>query len=213
MFEFVAGHLALDFVNTVDWRSDPERWHDLLASAGDLIAWATQAGTVSAAEARGLVAAAERDPRRANVALQRARRIREVLARVFEAAAHGGRPATADLRRLNAFTHAALRRRRLELRGADYTWAWAIAEGRPLDAILWPVVLAAAELLTSPVRSKVRACAANDCGWLFLDTSRSHRRRWCTMGSCGNRAKARSFHRRRVSLAASPPSSRAPRRS
>jgi predicted RNA-binding Zn ribbon-like protein len=196
VFEFVAGHPALDFVNTVDWRSDPERRHDLLTSAGDLIAWATRAGTVSAAEGRGLIAAAERDARRAGAALQRARRIREVLARVFEAAANGVRPAAADLRLLNAFTQAALRRRRLELRGANYIWAWATVEERPLDAILWPIVLAAAELLTSPARSRVRACAADDCGWLFLDTSRSHRRRWCTMESCGNRAKARRFYAR-----------------
>ena len=59
-----------------------------------------------------------------------------------------------------------------------------------------PIVLAAAELLTSPQRLKIRACAAEDCGWLFLDTSRSGRRRWCTMESCGNRAKARRFHAR-----------------
>jgi predicted RNA-binding Zn ribbon-like protein len=195
-FEFVAGHLALDFVNTVDWRWDPERRQDLLAGAGDLIAWAAKARVVSAAEARALTAAAERDPRRAGVALQRARRIRDVLGRVFEAAATGGRPTTADLRRLNAFTHAALRRRRLETRGGEYSWGWTAAEGRALEAVLWPVVLAAAELLTSPDRSKVRACAATDCGWLFLDTSRSHRRRWCTMRSCGNRAKARRFYAR-----------------
>ncbi len=196
VFEFVAGHVALDFVNTVDWRWDPERRHDLLAAVHDLIAWATKAGVVSAGDARALTAAAEGDPRRAGVALQRARRVREVLARVFEAEASGRRPATADLRLLNAFTHAALGRRRLELRGGDYTWAWAAAKGRALEAILWPVVLAAAELLTSPARSNVRACAANDCGWLFLDTSRSHRRRWCTMRSCGNRAKARRFYAR-----------------
>ena len=195
-FEFVAGHVALDFVNTVDWRSDPVRRHDLIGGPGDLIVWGTKAGLVSAAEARQLTAAAERDRRRADLAVQRARRIREVLARMLDAAGRGGRPEKADLRRLNAFTHAALRRRRLELRGADYAWAWATADGRALDAILWPVILAAADLLTSPGRSNIRACAANDCGWLFLDTSRNRQRRWCTMKSCGNRAKARRFYAR-----------------
>jgi predicted RNA-binding Zn ribbon-like protein len=61
---------------------------------------------------------------------------------------------------------------------------------------LWPIVLAAAELLTSAGRARVRECAAHGCGWLFLDTSRSQRRRWCTMASCGNRAKARRFYER-----------------
>jgi predicted RNA-binding Zn ribbon-like protein len=195
-FEFVAGHVALDFVNTVDWRWDPERRHDLLAGIDDLIAWAAKARVLSGPDARALTAAAERHPRRAGVALQRARRLREALAGVFEAAASGGRPATADLRLFNAFTHAALSRRCLENRGAEYIWAWAGAERRPLDAVLWPIALAGAELLTSADRSKVRTCAAHDCGWLFLDTSRSRRRRWCTMRSCGNRAKARRFYAR-----------------
>jgi predicted RNA-binding Zn ribbon-like protein len=40
----------------------------------------------------------------------------------------------------------------------------------------------------------VRVCAAEDCGWLFLDTSKNHTRRWCSMKSCGNRAKARRHY-------------------
>jgi predicted RNA-binding Zn ribbon-like protein len=195
-FEFVGGHVALDFVNTVDWRGDPARRHDLLAEAGDLIVWAARAGTLTPAESRALKARIDQDPRRALVTLRRARRVREVLARVLGAAARARRADEADVRRLNVFTQAALRRRRLELRGADYIWGWVAAEGPALDAILWPIVLAAADLLTSPARANLRPCAADDCGWLFLDTSRTGRRRWCTMQSCGNRAKARRFYAR-----------------
>jgi predicted RNA-binding Zn ribbon-like protein len=42
----------------------------------------------------------------------------------------------------------------------------------------------------------VRACGADTCRWLFLDTSRNHTRRWCDMKVCGNRMKARRFHER-----------------
>jgi predicted RNA-binding Zn ribbon-like protein len=195
-FEFVGGHVALDFVNTVDWRGDPARRHDLLAEAADLIAWAARGGTLTAAEARALRTRIDQDPRGAGATLRRARRVREVLARVLDAAARGKRAAQADVRRLNVFTQAALRRRRLEPRGVEYVWGWAATDGRALDALLWPVVLAAADLLTSPARANLRRCAADDCGWLFLDTSRTRRRRWCTMQSCGNRAKARRFYAR-----------------
>lgn len=195
-FQMVAGHPALDFANTVDWRWDPLRRKDLLDGFEDLVGWARQAAIVTAAEARALTATAKRDPRAASRALQRARRLREALGRIFEGAGKDQRPAARDLRLVNAFLGAALRRRRLELRGNRYDWSWTAPGSRPLDAFLSPIVLAAAELLTSPQRLKVRACAAEDCGWLFLDTSRSGRRRWCTMQSCGNRAKARRFYAR-----------------
>jgi len=39
-------------------------------------------------------------------------------------------------------------------------------------------------------------CAADDCAWVFLDTSKNHSRRWCDMKACGNRAKARRFNAR-----------------
>ena len=202
-FQLVAGHPALDFVNTVEWRWDllrrrwdPLRQEDLLGGFEDLVGWARQTALVTAVEARALSATAKRDPRSASRALQRARRLRDVLGRIFEAAGRGQRSTARELRRLNAFLGAALRHRQLELRGDRYDWGWTASDDRPLDAFLSPIVLGAAELLASPQRPRIRACAAEDCGWLFLDTSRSGRRRWCSMRSCGNRAKARRFYAR-----------------
>jgi len=65
-----------------------------------------------------------------------------------------------------------------------------------LAAPLWPVAWSAADLLTSGRVARVRACADRRCGWMFLDASRSRRRRWCSMEACGNRAKARRHYRR-----------------
>lgn len=195
-FPLVAGHPALDFVNTVDWRGDAQRREDRLGDFADLVRWARQAALVSAAESRALGAAAGRDPRSAGRAIQRARRLREVLGRIFDARSGGRRPTARDLRRFNACLGAALRRRRIEARGTRCDWGWMAPDGPPLDAFLSPLVLAAAELLTSPWQVRIRACAADGCGWLFLDTSRSGRRRWCSMQSCGNRAKARRFYAR-----------------
>ena len=72
---------------------------------------------------------------------------------------------------------------------------WA-SGGPALYRVLWPVVRSAAELLTSEDLRCVRKCAASDCGWIFLDTSRNRRRRWCDMRACGNRAKVRRPHER-----------------
>ncbi|MCB0153982.1 MAG: CGNR zinc finger domain-containing protein, partial [Anaerolineae bacterium] len=56
----------------------------------------------------------------------------------------------------------------------------------------------AAELLTSDRLNRVGQCAGESCGWLFLDTTRNHSRRWCEMEHCGNRAKAKRHYRRRT---------------
>jgi predicted RNA-binding Zn ribbon-like protein len=76
-----------------------------------------------------------------------------------------------------------------------FDWGW--SEPRQhLDSLLWPIVRSAAETLTVAPHSRIRECPGPDCGWLFLDTSKSGRRRWCDMSVCGNRSKAREHYRR-----------------
>jgi predicted RNA-binding Zn ribbon-like protein len=43
---------------------------------------------------------------------------------------------------------------------------------------------------------RLKVCPADDCRWAFYDFSRNHSRTWCSMGSCGNRAKARAYRSR-----------------
>jgi len=78
---------------------------------------------------------------------------------------------------------------------AALEWHW----GRfSADAELpvWMLALAARQLMTSDAMALVRACGAESCRWLFLDTSKNHTRRWCSMQACGNRMKARRFQAR-----------------
>ena len=195
-FQLIGGDVALDFVNTVDWRGDPTRRRDLLVTFEDLLAWAKASKLLGTAELRAMSAAARLDEAPATRSLGRARRVREVLARVLAAAGRKAPPAARDVRLLNAFLVAALRHRRLGIRGTTFFWSWTDGERDRFDSLIWPIVLAAAELLASDSRTQIRQCAGEGCGWLFLDTSRNRRRRWCTMESCGNRAKARRFYQR-----------------
>jgi predicted RNA-binding Zn ribbon-like protein len=195
-FQLIGGDVALDFVNTVDWRGDPTRRRDLLVTFEDLLAWAKASKLMGTGELRAMSAAARRDEAPATRSLGRARRLREVLARVLAAAGRNAPPAARDMRLLNALLVAALRHRRLESRGTTFVWSWTDGGRDTFDALIWPIVLAAAELLASDSRRQIHECAGEGCGWLFLDTSRNRRRRWCTMESCGNRAKARRFYQR-----------------
>jgi predicted RNA-binding Zn ribbon-like protein len=58
----------------------------------------------------------------------------------------------------------------------------------------------AVRVLGGEASGRLRACAAADCGYFYLDTSRSGNRRWCSMQRCGNRAKVRA-HRERSAMA------------
>ena len=72
----------------------------------------------------------------------------------------------------------------------------ALEASETLAAPLRPIVRSAAELLVSDQLDRVRECDGARCTWLFLDQSRNRSRRWCSMETCGNRAKARRHYRR-----------------
>jgi predicted RNA-binding Zn ribbon-like protein len=74
-----------------------------------------------------------------------------------------------------------------------------LVDGRPrtvaLDAA-GAVLLAAVRLADAGVWPRVKLCGETSCRWAFLDESRNRSRAWCSMATCGNRAKARSFRAR-----------------
>jgi predicted RNA-binding Zn ribbon-like protein len=85
---------------------------------------------------------------------------------------------------------------RLAVSDAEFAWDWA-EEPVSLDRVLWVVARSAGELLTADKLDRVRQCADDHgCDYLFIDTSRNRSRRWCSMESCGNRAKARRHYKR-----------------
>ena len=69
-------------------------------------------------------------------------------------------------------------------------------KGAPPQAVLGPIVWRAVELLETGPLDRVKECPAEDCGWLFLDTSKNRSRQWCSMQTCGNVSKVRRFRER-----------------
>lgn len=190
-FDLTGGRLALDFVNTVGgmrWENGKERLH----AYADLVAFARQTGAIEDAAARALAAEARRRPEDAARVLAAAKDVREALYRTFLATANEGEPAAADLARIDAAVREALAHRRLLRSGASFRLGF---EDGALEAPLWPVYAAAADLLTDAEDlARVRVCGLYDsgeCSWLFVDETRARTRRWCSMQDCGNRAKAR----------------------
>lgn len=193
-FVFSGGNLCLDFANTVDNRLS-ERRKDLLASYGDLVHWGQEAGVVSPKNAERLRRLAEEAPGHAKSALRSAAQTREAIYSVFAAVVGRRGVPGAALGTLNTALRQASEHAQIVQRNRHFSWEWALPEER-LESLLWPVARAAAELLTSEDLALVRECAAEDCGWLFLDKTKNHRRRWCDMKTCGNRDKARRYYER-----------------
>ncbi len=192
-FQLVAGHLALDFANTLDNRYDPERLQELLPSYERLLAFARQAGVLSAEQAGGLQRRVK--PREAGAALARAIELREAIYFLFRAAARKEKPSQKHLQTLNRVLAQSSPAPSIEAGESGFAWR----ESDPAasaEALLGPIARGAANLLVSPDLAGVRECSASTCRWLFLDQSKNHSRRWCDMRICGNRAKARRFQAR-----------------
>jgi predicted RNA-binding Zn ribbon-like protein len=201
VFDLSGGALCLDFVNTLDDRPAP-RPKESLESYGDLVTFARMTGSLPDGLLVALRTEAQGRPDEAEAALTHARTIREAAYRLFLALVEGRAIPGADLDTLNATLARAMSRTRLvDLGDGRFGWAW---EGLPVDlmAPVWPVVRSIADLLTSPELVALRLCASETCNWLFLDTSRNGSRRWCSMRTCGNRAKARRHHARARAAAA-----------
>ena len=197
-FELSGGALCLDFANSWGDRRRPES--DRLADYDALVAFAGEAGLLDRRQAARLSRRAREAPAAAARAYAAAHGLRDALYRLFSAQARGRRVDASDLAHVNGALHEALPHLRVARRGGAYAWDWAEDGGEPLQAPLRPIARSAAELLTSEDLGRVRECDGAACTWLFLDQSRNRSRRWCSMESCGNRAKARRhYHRQRTS--------------
>lgn len=200
----LGGRICLDFTNSVHMRK-PTLAGDYLTGYAALVQWARHAGALHDALADRLARAGARDRQAADVVLARAVALREALYHIFEASMRSEAPAASDLAKLNSELSEAQRHARIVWRDGRLIWEWSEVgdqgEGADvaLDRMLWPIVRSAAELLTAPELARVRQCPGPDCGWLFLDTSKNGSRQWCSMETCGNRAKARRHYSRQRS--------------
>ncbi len=193
VFDLDGGRACLDFANTLG--SSPSS-ADRLTNYADLVAFAVQSELITPQDADWLRVQGEQEPRVAAGVVTRAKRLRQAMRRIFSRLAAGQQLPEADLGVLNVDLAASLAHARVVPTdaGDGHRWGWS---GRNLDAPLWPITRSAADLLTSDEeRALVRECGADDCAWLFMDTTRNRSRQWCSMQSCGNREKARRHYQR-----------------
>lgn len=181
------GRLCLDFVNTIhdrhameveDYVQDPQRF----------VAWSERTGALCPDDG-------VRPPRNAQkrAALMReVAALREHLHAVLIARIDGLVPPAGAVRGLDRWLHHAWAGQSL---GADGRMHWR-ADARDAQLPLKRIALDALDLLGDPAAARLRRCAnTTSCGWLFLDTSKNGRRRWCAMDTCGTAEKVQRYRR------------------
>lgn len=189
-FSHIGGHVALDLINTVEWRLSDERREEDLREYADAVRWARQLELISGDDAESLSNPAAQASPEAEEELSRIVSLRETLyAALF--AAGVSEPVVEEYR--EAIGHA-------DLVPHEGDWSWSL----PVDLALprRRIALAALDLLTHADLAHLSQCQDAECGWVFLDTSPRSNRRWCVSSDCGNRNRVRDYYARTRSIRA-----------
>lgn len=186
----VTGVPCLDFVNTVDERYLPTA-REWLTTPAHTVAWAARLGLVDEELAARLRRALRERRRWATARHAVLLRRREHLYRLLLAHVERREPGEADLATVSGWIAGARGHAVLRPRHDGFRLGW--PDEPTIDRIGWPLADSAARLLTEPRLADVGRCANGGCGWLYLDTTRNHSRRWCSMRLCGNAVKVRRF--------------------
>ncbi|WP_225840358.1 CGNR zinc finger domain-containing protein [Streptomyces sp. NK08204] len=192
--DLVGGHIVIDLVNTVTARdAEPIDWLD---GYPRLLEWAALTGHFAPAGLTDLRRLAESEPGRAALALNRTRELREALHDLITALVRQKAPAPAEaVGKMESHWKYAVASARLTVRGTTPQLQVGV-ETSGLDYLNHELALQAFDLLRVLPLERTRVCPGMRCGWVFIDTSRGGRRRWCDMATCGNSAKGRTHYQR-----------------
>ena len=186
------GELCLDLANTLRWHASDHPLETLTGYA-DLLSWARDKGALSPGEAGALLELSRADEAASRKVYARAIELREAIYGIVVDQLRHRNSRDEFLKPINRELELAHRHLQLAQAGQSFQWTWS---GEQLDLPLWQVARSAAELLTSPeLLARLGQCADDrGCGWLFIDWSKNHSRRWCDINDCGNRAKQRRHY-------------------
>jgi predicted RNA-binding Zn ribbon-like protein len=198
--KLVAGCLSLDFLNTVEWRADPECRSERLVSYSELLAWLKQTGHLAPAEVKILGRRAREKPVVARRVLKEAIEAREAMAQL----ALSKSASMAAVSRLNAILSRTPSLSQIEVNERRELGIRKMAAAEQLGLPLVRILDQLARDLPHLVDKTVSTCANPRCGWFFLDNSRNRTRRWCQMNVCGNRSKAHKHYKATKTVGVSP---------
>ena len=183
----IGGRLSIDFANLLASSSD--------FSWEDLIHFLLATRVISSERSAQLLSLPQIDPQSAGALLGKAQRLHESVREIFGSMLHKEPIIRAWVDSINDVLR--ITEGHDELLEHDETWGIEfIAREGGLDWLLAAIARSAAEIVAEGSSARIRICSNPSCGLFFYDTSRTRRRRWCSMSLCGNRHKVAAFSRR-----------------
>lgn len=178
----VGDHLAMDLLNTEARSGD--KVMDYWNSDADVLRWLQLHGIVPATGSN-LLAAGE--------LLKQAKALRALAHQVISSFKQQNR---LDISELNLYLHTYVSAPHLQQDSDGKLLITRISRSEPAGAMLGPVAEAVAQLLAEGSAALVKQCEHPDCILWFYDRTKAHKRRWCSMATCGNRYKAAQFRKK-----------------
>lgn len=179
------GWLCLDFANTVSARK-PVRGEEYLQTWDDYASWVRRLAVLPEAEFNTWRKMTPGD-------MDEVRALREAIFELFDYYVKNGKIHPGHLDTLNGFLHEVYMYTCIKM--TENGLQRGIFKKTYMEKPLWIIALSAESLLLSDRLPKVKAC--DNCGWLFLDTSKNGTRRWCNMHTCGSQMKAKAWYHRK----------------
>lgn len=190
-FPQVGGRLAVDFANTVAPTGPSRR-----LTWARLIHFLETTHVISRERAARLLILVESDPQSVDALVCKADDLRTAIRVLFDALIHKRPVLPARLDAINAILRVTEGHDELVAENGVLRLEFVARENR-LEWLLTAVARSAAEIASDAASARLRVCANTACGLFFYDSSRTRRRRWCSMALCGNRHKVAAFARRR----------------
>lgn len=183
----VGGRLSIDFVNELGPTSSFS-WEDMLR-------FLLVTGIISPERSAQLLALPQNDPRSAEILLGKSQRLHASLRVIFNGLLQKDALSREWVSPINDVLRITEGHDELLQQNGKWGLEFVAREGG-LDWLLAAIARSAAEIIAETATQRLRVCSNPSCGLLFYDTSRTGRRRWCSMSRCGNRHKVAAFSKR-----------------
>lgn len=179
-FYIIGNNLGLDFANSIMFELSTE----------DLLAWTIAAGLVEAVEVERLY------PKWSKSSLDSISTFRRFLRKTVVKLTKHKEISQSDVEVVNKVLKQKSGYSELQKQTEGFAKGFRIDLEDP-NAVLEPIAESFVDLLCYGNLNYLRKCESPECVLYFYDTTKNHRRRWCSMAVCGNRAKASSFYKRK----------------
>jgi predicted RNA-binding Zn ribbon-like protein len=196
-FSLIANNLFLDFVNTQKMRDG--RPFETLQTFADFLAWTVAVELLETGQAKDLF---EKwgGKNTTGEFLRKTVKFRDILRETAANIASGNEISTPAISAINEELKKESGFTELEKSENGFEKRFRFDLSEP-SKLLQPVAGSAADFLCYANFALLRKCESPSCVLYFYDTTRNHRRRWCSMKACGNQAKAAAFYRRKKQAA------------